>query len=87
MKYSQQLVWDSIYTIIPVFKIANESGAIINLPIALSSAGVECFLKAEESNYKTDKNFIAATSIIREALTELNNAGWMAFGTEEEFWK
>ena len=87
MKYSQQLVWNSIYTIIPAFKIANESGAIRNLPTALSSAAVECFLKAEESKYKTDKNFIAATSIIREALTELNDAGWMTFGTEEEFWK
>lgn len=85
MKYSQNLVWKAVCDIEPGIKAAREKGIPYSLPEALRSAAVNYFTNImyefEIQNYNT----LLAGDIVRTALKELQNEGFMTFGTTDEY--
>lgn len=83
MKYSEKLVRESIGKILPGLHKAEENGVSMNLPSSLKSAACECWLRAEDVEFKLDWEKMCAGHVIRVALQELETVGWMTFGTKD----
>jgi len=83
MKYTQDLVWSSIFELCPHFKVMKDIGLHPNLPSALRDTAVQCFLKKEGEEFKTNWNKVKAQHVVFVALTELTESAFMTFGNEE----
>lgn len=85
MKYTQKFVWECVGKIVPGLLYAKQNGVPMNLLSSLKSAACECWLIAEDTEFKLDFDKQCAAYVIRVALQELEKDGWMTFGEREEF--
>lgn len=88
MKYSEKLVWRSVYEFVPGFKTAVENGVDINLPSALKQAAETAFLEIGDNSIASlgwERGY--AAYVIQDALKECSSVGWMTFGTQEGYWE
>lgn len=80
MKYSQNYVWQAVYTFCPELKVARTVDKGIQIVESLKNAAVESFLQDDISNF----NNRLSVNIIKIALKELKNNGMINFGDIEE---
>lgn len=80
MKYSEKLVWEAVYTFLPSIKIARNAGTRFNLPHLISAAAVQAFVSDDDAY--SEKYLYA--EILRQAIKEMDNIGWMTFGDQRE---
>lgn len=88
MKYTQELVWDAIYVAIPACKKVRDSGIHLNLPRELQGAAAVFFMQdmSHEPIAVSLLDYSYAKNIVFEAITELQNFGFMTFdGTITKF--
>lgn len=85
MKYSQKYVWKCVGKILPGLLQAKNNGVHMNLPSSLKSAACECWIRAEETEFKLNFDVQCAAYVVRVALKELEQDGWMTFGEVESF--
>jgi len=85
MKYSQELVWKSIYLVLPTYVVMRDAGVHINLTDAIKSAAVELFMIETAKLACPTTDLVCAKSVIFESLHDLRVNGWIVFGNIDEF--
>lgn len=72
MAYTQESVWEAVYSVIPGYKIANEIGNVkLNLPSCVRHAAADMFIQRIIDTPEAE--------IIRESLNDLQTHGWFNF--------
>lgn len=87
MKFSRELTWKAVLTVLPHLNALKENSIAVNLTDALKDAAIELFIaenSPEDSRRNLDWSY--AQYIVYKALVELREKGWLTFGEQEEFW-
>jgi len=84
MKYSKNLLEKSIDLVIPQAKVVRDSGVDYDNTDWMKQVAVE-FFKDPTLGFKT-VNHGYAILVIRTAMKELSDAGFLTFGNVEESW-
>lgn len=87
MKFSRELTWKAVETVLPHLKALKENNIAVNLTDALKDAAVELFIaKNNSEDTRGGMDWSYAEYIVCKALVELKEKGWLTFGEQEEFW-
>lgn len=73
MAYTQEQVWEAVYSVIPGYKIANENGTRLNLPSCVRHVAADMFIHRIIDTPEAE--------IVRISLSDLQTHGWFLFAT------